>query len=146
MATFIKIADFVKNLAYGEFDFETDQLKIALSNVDPDTETPNPKTSGNGTLSNVTEIAYTNLSSRDINTASATESGGTFTLTLDDLTLTSTGGSTGPFNFIYIYDDTSASDFLIGVYKYSESGSLTLNDGESLNVDFSNLNRLFSIT
>ena len=86
-------------------------------------------------LGNVTQISYSNLSSRSVTTSSATQSSGTYRLTLADLTLSSTG-TVGPFRYIYLYNDTptSPADPLIGYFDYG--ANLTLNNGESLTIDF----------
>lgn len=144
MATFSKVNDFVVNAVHN-MDLASDQVVIALSNTSPASESPNPSADGNGTLANVTQIAYTNLSSRNVTTSSSTQTSGTYKLVLADITLTSTGGSTGPFRYVYIYDDTvtSPADPLIGFYDYGSS--LTLNDGDSLTVDFSAANGVLQI-
>ena len=144
MATFSKVNDFVVNAVHN-MDLASDQVVIALSNTSPASESPTPSADGNGTLANVTQIAYTNLSSRNVTTSSSTQTSGTYKLVLADITLTSTGGSTGPFRYVYIYDDTvtSPADPLIGFYDYGSS--LTLNDGDSLTVDFSAANGVLQI-
>lgn len=144
MATFNKVNDFVKNAVHN-MDLESDQIVIALSNTAPGSETSNPTADGNGVLANVTQVAYTNLSSRNVTTTSSTQTGGTYKLVLADITLTSTGGSTGPFRYVYIYNDTvtTPADPLIGYYDYGSS--LTLNDGDSLTVDFSAANGVLQI-
>ena len=136
MATFNKVNDFVANAVHN-MDLESDQIVVALSNTAPASESSNPATDGNGVLANVTQITYTNLSSRNVTTSSSTQTGGTYKLVLADITLTSSGGSTGPFRYVYIYNDTVATpaDALIGYYDYGSS--LTLTDGDSLTVDFS---------
>ena len=136
MATFNKVNDFVVNAVHN-MDLESDQVVVALSNTAPSSETSDPSSDGNGILGNVTEIAYTNLSSRNVTTTSSTQTSGTYKLVLSDITLTSSGGSTGPFRYVYIYNDTVATpaDPLIGYYDYGSS--LTLNDGDSLTIDFS---------
>lgn len=135
MASFNKIADFVVNGLHN-MDLESDQIAIALSNTAPGSETTNPTGDGNGVLGNVTEISYTNCSSRNVTTTSSTQTSGTYKLVLADLTLTASGGSVGPFQYIYIYNDTVATpaDPLIGYYDYGSA--LTLNDGDSFTVDF----------
>lgn len=145
MATFNKVNDFVENLAHGVMNLSTNQLVVALSNTAPASETPDPTTSGNGILANVTEVAYTNLSTRNITTTSSAETAGTYKLTLTDLTLTSTGGSTGPFRYIYVYSDTptSPADPIIGYYDYGSS--ITLADGESLTIDFDDANGILQL-
>ena len=144
MATFNKVNDFVQNAVHN-MDLESDQVVIALSNTAPSSEASNPASDGNGVLANVTQVAYTNLSSRNVTTTSSTQTGGTYKLVLADITLTSSGGATGPFRYVYIYNDTAASpaDPLIGYYDYGSS--LTLNDGDSLTVDFSAANGVIQI-
>ena len=144
MATFNKVNDFVANAVHN-MDLESDQIVVALSNTAPSSESSNPASDGNGILANVTQIAYTNLSSRNVTTSSSTQTGGTYKLVLADITLTSSGGSTGPFRYVYIYNDTvtSPADPLIGYYDYGSS--LTLNDGDSLTVDFSAANGVLQI-
>lgn len=136
MATFNKINDFVVNAVHN-MDLQSDQITVALSNTAPSAETPNPTTDGNGILGNVTEISYTNCSTRNVTTSSSSQSSGTYKLVLADLTLTASGGDVGPFRYVYLYNDTvsSPADPLIGYYDYGLS--LTLNDGDSFTLDFS---------
>lgn len=145
MASFVKINDFVEHIAEKVHNLGSDQLVVALSNTAPGSETNNPSADGNGVLANVTEITYTNLSSRNITTNASVVSSGTYKLTLTDLTLTASGGSVGPFRYVYIYNDTPSSpaDPLIGYYDYGSS--ITLQDGESLEIDFSAANGLLQI-
>ena len=144
MATFNKVNDFVKNAVHN-MDLESDQIVIALSNTAPGSESSNPTSDNNGVLANVTQITYTNLSNRNVTTTSSTQTGGTYKLVLADITLTSTGGTTGPFRYVYIFNDTvtTPADPLIGYYDYGSS--LTLNDGDSLTVDFSAANGVLQI-
>ena len=136
MAVFNKLNGFVEHLAEGVHDLSSDQLVLALSNVAPTAETvPPSQTTANCVLANVTEIAYAGLSSRNVTTSSGQQSSGTYRLTLADLTLSSTG-TVGPFRYIYLYNDTptSPADPLIGYFDYG--AGLTLNNGESLTIDF----------
>lgn len=142
MATFTKINDWIEYAAEGA-NCGSDQFTVALSNTAPASESSNPTADGNGVIANVTQVAYTNLSSRAITTASAAQTSGTYKVTLTDRTLTSTGGSTGPFRYIYVYDDTLAGDPLVAYYDYGSS--ITLQDGESLTIDFDGTNGFFTI-
>lgn len=144
MASYNKINDFVEHLAEGVHDFSSDQLVVALSNTAPGAEGSDPTGDGNGVLANVTEITYTNLSSRNITTSASAQTGGTYKLTLTDLTLTASGGSVGPFRYVYIYNDDAASDQLICYFDYGSS--ITLNDGEELEINFDDANGLLQIT
>lgn len=145
MASFVKINDFVAN-AVENMDLESDQLIIALSNTAPSSESSNPTADGNGILGNVTQISYSNLSSRNLTTSSSGQSGGVYKLVLADLTLTASGGSVAAFRYVYIYNDTvtSPADPLIGYYDYGSS--LTLNDGDTFTIDFSPSNGVIQLT
>lgn len=137
MATFNKFGAFVEHLAEKVHNLGSDQLVVALTNTAPNAT--------DDTLSDITEISYTNLSSRNITTSSSAQTSGTYRLILTDLVLTSSGGTTGPFRYVVIYNDTptSPADPLIGYYDYGSS--LTLGDGETLTIDFDGTNGLLSI-
>lgn len=145
MASFNKVNDFVVNAVHN-MDLESDQVVVALSNTAPGSESSDPSADGNGILGNVTEISYTNCSSRNVTTSSSTQASGTYKLVLADLTLTASGGAVGPFRYIYLYDDTvtSPADPIIGYYDYASS--LTLNDGDSFTVDFSAANGVLQLS
>lgn len=144
MATFNKVNDFVKNAVHN-MDLESDQVVVALSNTAPGSEASNPTADGNGVLANVTEVSYTNCSSRNVTTSSSTQTSGTYKLVLADITLSASGGDVGPFRYVYLYNDTVATpvDPLIGYYDYGLS--LTLNDGDSFTLDFSAANGVLQI-
>lgn len=129
MATFTKFHPFVENLAEGVHNLGTGQIKLALTNTAP--------TSADATLSEITEVAYTYCSSRNVTTSSSSQTSGTYSLVLTDLTLTASGGAVGPFRYVVVYNDTptSPADPLIGYYDYGSS--ITLADTENLLVDFS---------
>ena len=134
MATFTKVNDFVVNLA-NAMDLDSDTLAVALSNTDPTTGT-DATADGNGILANITEIAYTNLSSRTLTNVTSTQTSGTFKLAADDLTLTASGGTVADFRYVILYNDTPTDpeDPIIGYYDYTSS--ITLNDGDTFTIDF----------
>lgn len=137
MAAFVKINDFVEDLLNGVHNFGSATLRLALSNTAPGSETSNPTADGNGVLANVTQIAYTNLSggvAPQVDTVSVSLSSGTVTLDGADEAITPSGGSLGPFRYIYLYNDTATGDPLIGYWDYGSA--LTLADGETLTVQF----------
>lgn len=135
MATFNKFNSFVEAAMEKAHNLGSDQLVVALTNSAP--------AAGNTQLSDITQITYTNLSTRNITTSASAQSGGTYKLTLADLTLTASGGSVGPFRWAVIYNDTSTGDLLIGWYDYGSS--ITLADGESILIDFDGTNGLFTL-
>jgi hypothetical protein len=145
MATFNLINDWLENMVENA-DLESDQFVVALSNTAPGSESTNPTGDGDGILANVTEITYTNLSSRNITTSSSGQTSGTYELILTDLTLTASGGSVGPLQYVYVYDDTvgTPADPLVCYYDYGSS--ITLGDGETLDIDFDDANGLFQLS
>jgi len=85
-------------------------------------------------LADLTEVAYTNLSARVITVSTSSQTTGTYKLVCADLTLTASG-AVGPFQYVYIYDDGSTGDKLIAYYDYGSA--VTLADGDTFKVDFS---------
>ncbi len=135
MATFTEINAFVEDVAEKVHNLGSDQLVIALTNT--------AHTSTWDRLSDLTQVSYTNLSSRNITTSLSAQTSGTYKLVLTDLVLTSSGGTTGPFRYIYVYNDTSTNDKLIAYYDYGSS--LTLQDGETFTIDFDGTNGFLQI-
>jgi hypothetical protein len=103
----------------------TDQFVIALTDSAP--------VATNSVLADITQISYTNLSSRNVTTTSASQTGGTFTLVLADLVMTASG-SVGPFRYVVLFDDTVAGDPLVGWWDYGSS--ITMANTETFTVDF----------
>jgi hypothetical protein len=137
MATYNKLNGFIEHLAEKVHNLGSDSLKVALTNTAPGSETTPPTgATGTNVLANLTEITYTNLSSRVLTISSSAQSAGTYSLVLNDLVLTASGGSVGPFRYVYIYNDTptSPADPLIAYFDYGSS--ITLADGETFTLDF----------
>ena len=144
MATFTKLNGFVEHLAEKVHNLGSDTLTVALSNTAPGSEaTPPTGSTAACILANVTQIAYTNCSARAITTSASAQSSGTYKLTLTDLTLTASGGTVGPFRYVYIYNDTATNDELIAYYDYGSS--ITLNSGETFLIDFDGTNGFLQI-
>ena len=143
MASYVKVNDFLEHMAEGAHDLDTHQLTIALTNTAPGSETSNPLSDGNGLITNLTEIAYTNLSTRNLTLSSSAQTGGTYKLVLTDLVLSASGGAVAQFRYIYIFNlDTAVlADPLICHYDYG--AALDLADGESLTLDFDGTEGLF---
>jgi len=126
MASYTKIDSFVECLAEKLIDLSGNGLTIALTNT--------AHTSTWDELADLTQVSYTNLSTRVITVGTSSQTAGTYKLVLTDLTLTSTGGTTGPFRYVYIYDDNSTNDKLIGYYDYGSS--ITMQSGDQFVVNF----------
>jgi hypothetical protein len=124
MATYNKFQAWAENMPEAA-NLGSDQFVIALSNTSP--------VAGNSVLADITQISYTNLSSRNVSTTSSSQTGGTYTLVLADLVMTATG-AVGPFQYVVLYDDTVASDPLVGWWDYGSS--ITMANAETFTVDF----------
>lgn len=129
---------FKENIAEAVHNLQTGALTLALTNTAP-------TAAGTAVLADITQISYTNLSSRVLTVSSSAQTSGTYRLIINDLTLTATGGSVGPFRYIVLFNDTptSPADPVIGWYDYGSS--ITLADGESLVVDFDPTNGVLSL-
>ena len=132
--TFVKFYSFVEAVAEKKHDLGADQLKLALTNTAP--------SQSNTQLSDITEISYTNLSSRNVTTSSSSQTSGTYRLKLTDSTLTASGAVAG-FRYIILYNDTSASDLLIGYWDYGST--ITLTNGQTVPLDFDGTNGVLSL-
>ena len=133
MASFVKFNKFLEQLAEGGYNLGSDDLKFALTNTaptpatdtvfDPITKHP-PPAAANG----YTEGGHA------ATIDSSTESGGTYTLACTtDVVITATAGGIGPFRYVILYDDTNATDMLIGYWDYGSS--ITLASGETFTID-----------
>lgn len=127
MAAASKFQPFVEVLAEGGVNLQTDVMGLALCLSSP------PLT--NSALAGVPEISYTNLSSRSVGPNTSAQSGGTYSLSLDDVVLTASGGPVGPFRYAVLYDNTHASDIPMLMWDYGSS--ITLQDGETFTWDVS---------
>jgi len=138
MATsaFNKFNSFTEALAEKVHNLGSDTLEVALTNTAP--------VSTNTQLSNITQISYTNLNARTVTVSGSAQTSGVYKLTITDKTLTSTGGSTGPFRYVVLFNQTATNDELIGWYDYGSS--ITLGDGESLLLNFDDAAGVLTIT
>jgi len=134
MATFNKFQPFVADLGQKVHNLATDQLTIALTNTAPNAT--------DQYVGSITQISYTNLSSRNITTTSFSQTSGTAKLVCADLTLTASG-SVGPFRYVVIYNSTAMMSNLVGYYDYGSSISLA--SGDTFTIDFDQTNGVLTI-
>ena len=138
MAAANKFQSFAKNVAEGKINLATDQLAVALTNVAP--------VATNAVLADLTQISYTNASTRNLTTSSSAQTGGVYKLTVADLVITASGGSVGPFRYVAVYDDTQTSPAKPLIEWYDRGDSVTLLAGEAITLDFDQVNGLLTLT
>lgn len=139
MAAYNKIQQFVQDICEKIHDLSVpgDQLAVAL------TSSANPPLATNSVLSDLTEINYANLSSRNLTKTDSSQTAGTYALSLQDLVLTASGGSVAGFQHVVIYNSTAPNGPLICWY-INAGGDIVLQDGETLTIQFEP--RLFTLT
>lgn len=131
MAAFNKFNSFITAVAAGThagfLNASTDVLNVYLSNA-------TPSASADSVKADLAEIATGNgyTGPVDIQNA-ASQTGATITVTATDVTITASG-SVGPFQYAVIYNDTAASDPLVGWYDHGSA--VTLAAAETFKVDF----------
>lgn len=126
---------------FNKFDSFTEAVMEKLHNIGSDTITvalcasANAPIASNTQLSNLTQIAYTNLSARVVTISASSQASGTYSAVATDKVLTASGGAVATFRYVVIYNDTATNDELICWYDYGAS-SVTLADGETFTIDF----------
>lgn len=131
MAAYNKFQVFVENLAEKVHNLGADTLKILLTNTAP--------AATNGVKGDLTEITPQNgyaAGGPTVTITGSAHSTGTYALVGNDVVITASGGTIGPFRYAVFYNDTptSPADPLIGWWDYGSS--ITLNDTETFTVDF----------
>lgn len=135
-SSFFKFNSFTEAVAEKVHNLGADTLEVALTNTLP--------VNTNTVLANITQITYTFLNARTVTVSGSAQTAGVYKLSIADKTLTSTGGSTGPFRYVVLFNQTATNDELIGWYDYGSS--ITLGDGESLLLNFDDANGVLTIT
>ena len=133
MASFTKFQQFSEDVMKGVHNFTSDatcSVTVAL------TAAASPPVATNGVLLDLTQVAYTNLSTRVVSGITAEQASGTTTLTATDLVLTASG-VVATFRYIVLYNDdpTSPADPLIGFFDYGSD--VSLQSGDTFTIDFS---------
>ena len=131
MASFNKIQGWVGYLGLAAINLNTDNLDCYLSNA-------TPSASADDVKADLAEITNENGYTAPEDTQNLySEASGTGTMTATDITITASGGSFGPFQYVVLDDDTVSSpvvDPLAGWWDYGSA--LTVNAGESFTIDF----------
>ena len=124
-ASFTKFHPFVEGVFEGQFNFASDTFRVILSNTAP--------TTSMSVLADITEVANGNgytTGGQVVPIVASSQTGGTYTATVNTtLTWTGSGAGIGPLRYAYMFDDTNASDRLVGVWDYGSA--ITVASGET---------------
>ena len=137
MATFVKFYTFVNGLATKQFNLDTDQIFVGLSNTAPVLTYTN--------YTSITEIAAGNgYVAGGIQSVQSSygETAGVYKLVVPNVTFTAAGGNIGPFEYAVVYDKTNGQ--LIGYADYGTA--LTITNGNSFEVQFDQTNGILQIS
>jgi hypothetical protein len=139
MASLNFFNSFSENTAEKVHNLGSDQLKVALTNTQPEAT--------NTVYANLTSpLATTNLSGAtpfNLTTSTSAQTSGNYKLVVDDLVLTATG-EVGPFQYVVIYNDTATDDPLIGWYE--DTAARTLQSGDTYTINLDGTNGLLAFT
>lgn len=128
-ATFSKFNAFVAAIANKTHNLGSDQLAIALSNTAP--------TAAGAVLTDITQISYTNLSTRNVGVSSSSQTSGLYKLMCANLTLTASG-AVPTFRYVVLYNSTAAGGPLIAWWDYGTGVTMASADTFAIQFDGTN--------
>jgi len=138
MANFNKFNAFVADAANKVHNLGADTLKVMLTNTAP--------VATNAVKADITELAAGNgysAGGTQATLASSAQSGGTYTLKLNNVTFTASVSSIATFRYAVLYNSTPGSGNLIGWYDYGTN--LTITAGNSFTVQFDATNGVLTL-
>lgn len=142
MADFKIFDEFLKNIGNGTIDLDTHTFKAMLSNVAPVQDTDDTKSdlveiaAGNGYVAGGVTLAGVTYVETGAGTA-------IWRWNANDFSWIAAGGNIAQFRYIIIYDDTAASDELVGFWDYGSAVDLV--SGNTFLVDIQ-ANGIFEVT
>jgi hypothetical protein len=140
MASYNKFQVFTKDLIEGKHNFASNTFKVMLTNTAP--------VNTNSIKADLTEISAGNgyTAGGTVTTITSSTSSGVAKTTGTDVVFTAAGGSIGPLRYAVIYNDTQTSPAKPLIAWWDYGASITLNDTETLTVDFDAANGIFTVT
>jgi len=140
MASYNKFQVFTKDLIEGKHNFASNTFKIMLTNTAP--------VNTNAVKADLTEISAGNgyTAGGTATTITSSTSSGVAKVSGTDVVFTASGGSIGPLRYAVLYNDTQTSPLKPLVAWWDYGSSITLNDTETLTVDFDSTNGIFTVT
>lgn len=127
-----KFDSFIERVFEGQINFASDTFKVVLSNTLP--------IAANSVLADITQIANGNgytTGGNSVGVTSSGQTGGDYVAILADTAFVASG-AVGPFQYAILYDDTHASDALVGWTDYGSPQNLV--NGQVFVIDFDQVN------
>lgn len=112
---------FIEYVNEKAINWQSDTFVLFLTNSAP--------SQSNTVLADITQVSYTNLSSRDLTITAASQTAGTYTATCAQLVMAASG-AVGPFRYIGVYDSTASGSPLACFYDYGSA--ITMGSGDTL--------------
>lgn len=133
MPTLNKFNDLSEQIIKGVHHFGADTFKLFLASASP--------AAANTVLTDITQVAYTNISGAAAPTVTVaeSESAGTTTVTAVSLTITATG-AVPTFQYYGLYNDSATSPLDALVCWFDHGSAITLASGETFSVKFNSAN------
>ena len=130
---------FAQDILNAVHNFGSHTFKVMLTNSAP--------VATNTIKANITDISAGNGYSAggSASAMSVSLATGTAKVTAGDVTFTASGGAIGPFRYAVLYNDTQSTPVKPLVAWLDYGTNQTINDGESLLVDFDGTNGLLTI-
>ena len=140
MASYNKFQVFTKDLIEGKHNFASNTFKVMLTNTAP--------VNTNSIKGDLTEISAGNgyTAGGTATTITSSTSSGVAKVTGTDVVFTASGGTIGPLRYAVLYNDTQTSPAKPLVAWWDYGSSITMNDTETLTVDFDATNGIFTVT
>lgn len=140
MASYNKFQVFTKDLIEGKHNFASNTFKVMLTNTAP--------VNTNSIKADLTEISAGNgyTAGGTVTTITSSTSSGVAKTVGTDVVFTAAGGSIGPLRYAVLYNDTQTSPAKPLVAWWDYGSSITMNDTETLTVDFDAANGIFTVT
>src|SRR5262249_27089792 len=138
MASFNKFNAFVEDIAEKVHNLQSDTLKVMLTNTAP--------VATNAVKADIAEIAAGNgyaAGGTPATLVASAQSGGPYTLKLNNVTVTAPGRAIGPVGYCVLYNATPAAGNLIGSYDYGTA--LTITAGNAFQVQFDAVNGVLQL-
>lgn len=135
---FNKFNSFVQAIAHKKHDLSADIIKVVLSNIAP--------TAGLSVLGDISQIAAGNgyvLDGQIATRVSSGQTGGLYSLFLNNVTFIASGGSMAPFRYATAYNSSAPSLELIGWWDYGSP--VTLADTENFLVVMDSVNGVLTL-